>query len=233
MRIGERIPIILALLILFSMIGAFSLRYLPIMRIECVSTSGLPFTVSLKRLMFPLEGRYLPSIGLPGVRRDAESLPYIEKASFEYSDGNLLLEYTKKGGYVALSEDGSYFVSGEERNEIALEDLPALSEIYPLVYAEDIDGLMEDWEYISSLLSSLDELGDDRRLIDSIEYCNNNREASGLSLVFSDLNARICIMEAVSASGIEESIDVIRKEQSGLNPPYSEYGLYSDRLVKF
>ena len=71
-----------------------------------------------------------------------------------------------------------------------------------------------------------------RDLIDIIESVNNNDGSASLALVLSSLNAGIRIREAVSASNIAYSIDVIRNEKRGLNPYFFEYALYSDRLVR-
>ena len=236
MRRSEKVPIFLAGAVVLLMVTVLSVRYLPIMPVSAVDSSDIPMTVNMKRMMLPLVGRYFPSVDTASLRTMAEELPYIEKARVSYSDGTLSLRCVRKDGYIAASRDEAYFISPDGRYPVSLEDLPMLGEIYTIVMTDDIDAFLSDAaddETILSIIASLDESGVDRRLIDSVEYGNNNKEISGLSLLLSDLGARIYVREAFEAPDIAGSIEAIRNEKRGLNPPFSEYMLYSDRLVRF
>lgn len=234
MRRSERASIALGASVFIIMVLFLSFRYLPLFPVKDVQAVGIS-TPSIEKIILPLKNRYFPSLDLTGVVSDARKLPYISDASITYNKGVLQLETVAEDGFLYLSDGKLSFISGDSVIDADIRDLEALKSFFPVIYSPSGESLPSGGfdSAALSVIAALRELDEEHRdLIDIIESVNNNDGSASLALVLSSLNAGIRIREAVSASNIAYSIDVIRNEKRGLNPHFSEYALYSDRLVR-
>lgn len=234
MRRGEVLAIAAAALIILSSFAAVSIRSLPVMRIEDISSS-FPLTPSISRVLTPCIGVAYPGISRRAIEAELSELPYISSAELSFRNGYLDLEAGGKEGVILFDDGEPFFFDGNSLSSVSLHDAGALYGVYPMVSAGDgvdMDGFLE--EALLRLVSS----PSDTRLITWVECVNNIEDGlMELRIDLPELNASIVLNDPSALDRLDMGIGIIVRENENtpgrtvFGPP-AEYELHSDRLIR-
>ncbi len=244
MKTLERILLVIVILLLLA--GAYvALRYIDFFDIQVVdvSVSGPATKVSMEmqRLINPLKGRNIFEVNLGSLKKDLASFDGIRSVEIKrfYPDRLIIdIEYENITLRAYSKDDANeycyYLIHEDIIEEVAVDtwesfDKLSVVELNP-AYAQMImkwgsDPGFRDMVSLAEQLSS-------NNLITSIKYDNNNGNEFGrLAIELSSVNSVLYVRELVSASRLEEALEMIGGQFSA-GGSVVVYDLYANTLVK-
>lgn len=182
-------------------------------RIEDYNIDGVE-SCSVKRIITPVFFESFLLMDRGAIKRDLESLAYIDKAYFSYSDNMLSIKLSnEEDGIVIMGGDIALFYDGEAFLDIDIRDVRTLKEIYILLNADyeyllymKRYGFSDDFIRIVDYLYNMDR---SEILITNAGFEHNGNGNSKLRLYLDNLNSTLLVSDLSKLDFLKDILEYI------------------------